>query len=401
MPAFKYALPMLAAAGYAYAECSTTATATIENSSQASEIASCSTFSGNIAVATGLSDDISFGQLKEIDGDLVIKNNQNIKRIDGAGLEKISGELSLLDNSQLAAVAFPKLDNVKKLTMIGLASLRNLGFDGGISNVEDLSIENTQLQNLNGIDLNKTKSIRIIANPSIANISMGVTNMTGAMEIGDNNADVVVSFPNLEHAGNMSFRSVGNLSLPALKDVSPGSFGIFKSKLKSFYAANFTEVKSDFSISNATELEDLSLPALSKVGAFRIENTNLAEITKLGKLKEANAALDISGKNLTKSSMTRASLAPRASSSAKANSSRLPMPAATVAPPEAPRLLTTLLRPWKCKLTSVSLVFSLSCSCKENTVLGSRKMPYRRKYSYTHRLGNIQFASGLDFRLGS
>lgn len=303
MPAFKYALPMLAAAGYAYAECSTTATTTIENSGDASAIATCTTFSGNIAVATGVSDDISFGQLKEIDGDLLIKNNQNIKRIDGAGLEKISGELSLLDNSQLAAVAFPKLDNVKKLTMIGLASLRNLGFDGGISNIEELSIENTQLQNLNGIDLNKTKSIRIIANPSIANISMGVTNMTGPMEIGDNNADVVVSFPNLEHAGNMSFRSVGNLSLPALKDISPGSFGIFKSKLKSFYASNFTEVKADLTISNCTELEDLSLPSLSKVGAFRIENTNLADITKLGKLKEANAALDISGKNLTKVEM--------------------------------------------------------------------------------------------------
>jgi len=303
MPAFKYALPMLAAAGYAYAECSTTATATIQNSGDASGIATCTTFSGNIAVATGLSDDISFGQLKEIDGDLLIKNNQNIKRVDGAGLEKISGELSLLDNSQLAAVAFPKLDNVKKLTMIGLASLRNLGFDGGISNIEELSIENTQLQNLNGIDLNKTNSIRIIANPSIANISMGVTNMTGPMEIGDNNADVVVSFPNLQHAGNMSFRSVGNLSLPALKDISPGSFGIFKSKLKSFYASNFTEVKADLTISNCTELEDLSLPSLTKVGAFRIENTNLAEITKLGKLKEANAALDISGKNLTKVEM--------------------------------------------------------------------------------------------------
>lgn len=303
MPAFKYALPMLAAAGYAYAECSTTATTTIQNSGDASAIATCTTFSGNIAVATGLSDDISFGQLKEIDGDLLIKNNQNIKRVDGAGLEKISGELSLLDNSQLAAVAFPKLDNVKKLTMIGLASLRNLGFDGGISNIEELSIENTQLQNLNGIDLNKTNSIRIIANPSIANISMGVTNMTGPMEIGDNNADVVVSFPNLQHAGNMSFRSVGNLSLPALKDISPGSFGIFKSKLKSFYASNFTEVKADLTISNCTELEDLSLPSLTKVGAFRIENTNLAEITKLGKLKEANAALDISGKNLTKVEM--------------------------------------------------------------------------------------------------
>lgn len=304
MPSIKYALPMLAAAGYASAACSASATKTIENSGDATAIASCSTYSGSIAVATGMADDISFGQLKEIDGDLTIETNNNVKRIDGNGLEKISGELSIKDTTQLAALSFPKLDEVKKLTFIGLASLRSLAFDKGITTVEDLWIQNTELQNLAGINLKKAKSVVITANKAITNITMGLTNLTGPVDISNNNAKVEVSFPNLESATNMSFRAVGNLSLPALKTVTPGSFGIFNSDLKSFYALNFTETKDAFTIFNNTQLEDMSLGSLEKVGSsFRVEsNTKLGEI-KMPELESVGAALDISGKNLTKVEM--------------------------------------------------------------------------------------------------
>lgn len=283
------------------AACSASATKTIENSGDATAIASCSTYSGSIAVATGMADDISFGQLKEIDGDLTIETNNNVKRIDGNGLEKISGELSIKDTTQLAALSFPKLDEVKKLTFIGLASLRSLAFDKGITTVEDLWIQNTELQNLAGINLKKAKSVVITANKAITNITMGLTNLTGPVDISNNNAKVEVSFPNLESATNMSFRAVGNLSLPALKTVTPGSFGIFNSDLKSFYALNFTETKDAFTIFNNTQLEDMSLGSLEKVGSsFRVEsNTKLGEI-KMPELESVGAALDISGKNLTK-----------------------------------------------------------------------------------------------------
>ncbi|CAI6338300.1 unnamed protein product [Periconia digitata] len=300
MPFLKYALPILAAATFASADCPTSDTVNIKSTSDVS-FSDCSSYKGKITLDKDFSGDLSFGNdLEEIDGDLLIEDNANIKRVDGPAIKKISGTFSIKRTPELAALSFPLLDEAKKLEMEGLPNLRNLNFDSEISSVDELSIENTQLQDLKGINLNKTNSIRIIANGAIANISMGIKNMTGAIEIKDNNADVTISFPNLEHAGNMSYRAVGNLSLPSLKEVSPGSFGIQNSKMGSFYASNFTDVKDALIIANNTELADLHVPALQKVGtSYRIEsNDKLSEIN-MPALEDVGAALDISGKNLT------------------------------------------------------------------------------------------------------
>ncbi|KAI7389378.1 hypothetical protein KC332_g14309, partial [Hortaea werneckii] len=53
MSAIRYIAPALAAVGHAAAQsCSVSATTTIQNGGDASAIASCSTFSGSIAIAT-------------------------------------------------------------------------------------------------------------------------------------------------------------------------------------------------------------------------------------------------------------------------------------------------------------------------------------------------------------
>ncbi|KAF1955519.1 hypothetical protein CC80DRAFT_516945 [Byssothecium circinans] len=294
-------LVLLCTANCLTAACSASATQTIENAGDASAIATCTTYSGNIAVATGMTDDLSLGTLEQISGDLRIEKNSNIKRVDGSGLKKITGELRLNDDSQIAALSFPKLTEVKTLTLTGLASLRNLNLDAEVTKCEKLDIQNTQLQDLKGINLEQAKTIIIANNPSIANISMKLTNITGALDLSFNNADVTVAFPKLESAQNISVRAVGNLSLPALSEVTPGSFGIFSSKMESFYAPNLTTVKEALTIVDNNQMKDLSFASLTDVGAsFLIENnTALGEVTKLPKLKNVGAALDISG-NLTK-----------------------------------------------------------------------------------------------------
>ncbi|KAF2642271.1 hypothetical protein P280DRAFT_262157 [Massarina eburnea CBS 473.64] len=301
MTVLRFALPALAAAGSAYAaSCSTSATATISNSGDASAIASCSTYSGSIAVATGMSDDLMLGSLKEISGDLIIEKNSNIKRVQADSLETITGEFRLNDDSQLAGLQFAKLNKVKSLTLTGLASLRELTFGSEVTECEKLDIENTQLQNLNGINLKKASSIIIANNPAINNISMQLTNLTGALDLSYNNADVMVQFPLLEAAQNISVRAVGNLSLPSLSTVDPGSFGIFSSKMESFYAPNLTTVAQALTIVDNNKMKNLSFVSLTDVkGSFLIENnTALSVLTDLPKLKNVGAALDISG-NLT------------------------------------------------------------------------------------------------------
>lgn len=300
MSLLKVALPALAVAGSAYAaSCSNSATSTIQNGGDATAIAACTTFSGSVAVATGVTDDISFdGNLKSIDGDLVIESNSGIQRFGSSSLQSISGKLTLNDVSQLAALSFPQLTEVDELTLKGLPNLRTLEFTKGITKADKLDIENTKLQDLNGIDLEEVSSIFIANNDDINSIEMKVTNITEFITLSFNNAEVNVSFPNLESANNISFRAIGSLSIPSLSKINSGSFGVFESdNLASLSAPNLTKIDGALVIDNNKGLKNISFASLTDVGAnLQIaNNTNLHEIDGLPKLKNVQAALDMSG----------------------------------------------------------------------------------------------------------
>jgi hypothetical protein len=279
------------------AACSTSGTATIQNGGDATAIATCTTYSGSVAVATGVSDDIALdGNLQVIDGDLVLEGNSDIKRFGSANLKTVSGKLTLNDVSQLAALSFPVLNEVDELTLKGLPNLRSLELN--ITKADKLDIENTKLQNLDGIDLDEVSSIFIANNDDITSIEMQVTNITEFITLSFNNAQVNVSFPKLASANNISFRAIGSLNIPALSKINSGSFGIFESdSLESVSAPNLTKIDGALVIDNNKGLKNISFASLTDVGAnLQIaNNTNLHEIDGLPKLKNVQAALDMSG----------------------------------------------------------------------------------------------------------
>jgi hypothetical protein len=279
------------------ASCSNSATSTIQNGGDATAIASCTTYSGSVAVATGVSEDIAFeGNLKVIDGDLVIESNSDIKRFSSSSLQTITGKLTLNDVSELAALSFPMLTEVDELTLKGLPNLRNLELN--ITKADKLDIENTKLQNLDGIDLEEVASIFIANNDDITSIEMQVTNITESITLSFNNAQVNVSFPKLQSANNISFRAIGSLNIPSLSKINSGSFGIFESEsLESVSAPNLTKIDGALVIDNNKGLKNISFASLTDVGAnLQIaNNTNLHKIDGLPKLKNVMAALDMSG----------------------------------------------------------------------------------------------------------
>lgn len=303
MSLLKIALPALAVAGSAYAACSTSGTATIENGGDATAIATCTTYSGSIAVATGVTEDLDLGSLKTIKGDMVIEGNSDIVRISGANLETVTGKLTFDNVAELASLSFPMLTEVDSLTLKGLPNLRALEFTTGISKCDHLDIENTKLQNLDGINLEEAADIFIANNNEIDTINfMNMTNITDFLTLSFNNALVNVSFPVLESANNISLRAIGSLDIPALSKINVGDFGIFESdSLESLSAPNLTKIDGALVINNNKGLKNISFDALTDVGAnLQIaNNTNLHEMEGLPELKNVQAALDMSG-NFTK-----------------------------------------------------------------------------------------------------
>jgi hypothetical protein len=292
----KIALPALAAASGAYAACSVSATTTIQNAGDASAIASCSTFSGNIAIATGTTDDISFPGVKKIKGDLIADTATELKQISASDLEELDGEMMLNDLTRLNAVNFPKLKAIDSIKWNALPNLQEIGFTAEVTKANKVDIQNTALRSLKGINIEEVDTVFIANNGYIDEISMQLGNVSTSLTLADNNEAVKVELPNLIWASNLTFRFCGSVSVPSLERLN-GSLGLYNNGFESFTAPNLTSVGEAVAIVANENLSNVSFPLLGKIsGNLQIaNNSKLIEVDGFPALKSINGAFDMSG----------------------------------------------------------------------------------------------------------
>lgn len=290
----KIALPVLATASTAYAACSISATTTIQNSGDASALASCSTFSGNIAIATGATGPLAIDGVQKITGNLVAETNPNVTVLSGDSLEEIEGDFKLQDVRSLNSISFPQLSTVGTLKWISVSVLSTLEL--AITQADGIDIENTQLQSLVGINLETVGDVKIVNNKFINEITMQVTNITGALVFEGNNPELVVKLDQLKAANNLTFQGCSSIDLPVLTSLND-SLVLLKNSLESFIAPNVTTIGNSLIVNDNTELTNVSFPQLTEVSrALQIaNNTALEAIDGLPKLKKIGADLDLHG----------------------------------------------------------------------------------------------------------
>ncbi|KAF4312912.1 hypothetical protein GTA08_BOTSDO01114 [Botryosphaeria dothidea] len=291
----KYALPVIAAAAGANAACSASATTTIQNSGDATAIASCSTFSGSIAIATEAAGDISLNSVQEITGTLIANNATGLTGLSADSLEKI-GTFELTQLTVLQTLNFPKLAEVDKIDWTSLPALSQLSFTSGVKQAGSVNIQNTFLSSLDGIDLEEVDTFFIANNNYLQDITVQFKNINEALTLSANGDKLKAEFPNLEWAFNMTFRNVSTISTPSLATLN-GSLGFYGDKIESYEAANLTQVGGSLSFVGNGNLKNISLDALEKVsGGFQIaDNPNLGGNVSFPALKSVGGALDFSG----------------------------------------------------------------------------------------------------------
>lgn len=297
---YRLALPVLAVAGSAYAACSHTATSTIQNQGDASAIASCKTFSGNIAVKTDVAGVIALDGVQVIDGNVAVQDNEKLQQLSADSLEEITGDLIVKEAPELNAVNFPKIKSVGSIEFVGLPALQNLGFDAEIEQADRIRIENTNLQSLEGINIETVETMFIANNKYIQQIDMQLGNVSDALTLSTNNPRVNVTFSNMIWAANLTFRNCSSVDLPSLESVNR-TFSLIGNVFESFSSPNLTTVGGALVVSNNVELTNISFPQLTKVG-FNVEianNTKLREIEAFPKLQKISGALDMNG-NMSK-----------------------------------------------------------------------------------------------------
>jgi hypothetical protein len=189
----------------------------------------------------------------------------------------------------------PSLARVNNINLIALPALQQLSFTHGVTEAGNVTISNTQLNTLDGINPETADIFDVNNNPYLTNIDMQTANITQTLNIQANSYDLTASFPNLEFAFNMTFRSCSEINLPSLVAVN-GSLGFYSNYFQNFSAANFTTTGQSLIFDDNPTLTTLSLPNLTQInGGYQIANNTELKTLAFPELKVIAGALDFSG----------------------------------------------------------------------------------------------------------
>lgn len=293
----KYLAPVVAIAGHAVAQSScSAATTTIQNNGDASGLASCTTFSGSIAIATGTTENIELNSIRRITGDLIANNVSEITSISADSLETIDGSFNLKRNEILSNLNFPQLNEVEEIDWDGLPGLQGLSFTNRIKKATTVSIVNTQLSSLEGIDLETVEGVSIQNNEYLDEITMQLGNVSDIFQLFANGRNVSLSLPNLIWANRLNIANCSSVMLPSLASVN-GTLGLYSNFFERMQAPNLTDVGGTLAINNNNALTNISFPELTIVsGGLTIQNnTELSDVSGFPLLETVGGALDMYG----------------------------------------------------------------------------------------------------------
>lgn len=292
----------------AAAECSTSGTTTIIASADATALASCTTYSGSVAIQTSLStakdsnghQQIQVDKIQKIDGNLTITDNTDLAQVTFTSLKEVTGVFQCGPLSGMASLNMPSLSTVNQMNLTALPVLQAVNFGAvGITKARSILITNTGLSSLDGFsNLESVESLNINNNQALQNVTLNFGYITKSCEIVDNNGlttGLNVNFPSLQTAQNMTFRSCSDIKLPALQNVTD-ELGFYGNYFTSFLAPNLTTVRGLVFVDNP-ELTNISCPSATSInGTYLIaNNTALTKINGFPNLELVGGALEFSG----------------------------------------------------------------------------------------------------------
>ncbi|KAL2269149.1 hypothetical protein VTJ83DRAFT_3995 [Remersonia thermophila] len=298
----KYLVPALAAFGSAAAQAGTCTvsggTTTVNSQAEATKLASCRTVRGSVVLGkqTGAAIDISGPQ--QITGDLRVEDNGDLETLSSSTLTSVGGAFVLKNVTKINAINFSKLTSVRALQWQSLSLLSSITL-GPLSSADEVTISDTVLQSLEGIDLTNVKKFNINNNRRLQQFSSKLATLDEELIIQANGIGLglTVDLPNLVWAANMAIANVTKFSVPSLKVVN-GSARFDSNFFESFSAPNLTHTeKGDISFVGNAALNNLTFPRLTVIGGGLLvaNNTALDEINAFSKLERVGGAIKLRG----------------------------------------------------------------------------------------------------------
>ncbi|KAE9377743.1 hypothetical protein N431DRAFT_461328 [Stipitochalara longipes BDJ] len=276
-------------------------TATINSNADASQYSSCSSISGSVVIGSAASGDIQLNGPQTIGGDLTILNATALTSFSSSSIEQIKGTFHVEALTLLSTLQMNVLTAVKTINFVSLPNLGSLTFSSGVTSAQSVTVSNTFLNTLAGINVTTVTTLQVDNNPHLIEFTSQLGNISSAAVFNANGANLAVSFPFLTWASNLTFRDVGSVDLPSLQVIN-GSLGFYENSLETINLPNLTTVGSfatgvgSLAFVDNTALTNISVNALKSVGgADQIANNTLLSSISFPALVDVGGAIDFSG----------------------------------------------------------------------------------------------------------
>jgi hypothetical protein len=272
-------------------------TATINSPADATALADCQTISGSVLISNSSGNTIQLDGPQKIDGDLICEDNGAIITLSSSTLTEITGTFNLQRVKLLSTLSFPSLKSVGTIFFLTLNALSEFTFTQKITQANNITLSDTFLSKLDGIDVTSLSGdFNINNNRFLTEFTTQIGNLSGVLTIQANGLNTDVSMPNLIWINEMQISNVSNFSTPSLAAVN-GSARFDSNYFTAFQAPNLTETGSDISFVSNGLLTNISFPALTTVGGGLTiaNNTELKSIAGLGGLQSVGGAVLFAG----------------------------------------------------------------------------------------------------------
>ncbi|KXJ90800.1 GPI-anchored cell wall organization protein ecm33 [Microdochium bolleyi] len=273
-------------------------TATVQSSADATAVAKCGKFDGNIVISKSYSGAIDLGGLQRIGGDLTALDNENITSLSANFLQEIGGKLSLKNLINLSGMSLMRLSSVDTIEWVTLRKLANptLGITG-ITKASSILVADTTIKTLEGLNVDSLSFINLNNNREIVTFKSNIKSISDRMIIDSNGLKMQMDMPNLIWASNLTISNVTTFSAPALKTIN-GSMSFSSNYFTSVSFPNLTKLEEGtFSFISNPQLTNLTLPLLKSVGGGLVvaNNTALSAINGFPTLETVGGAIGIRG----------------------------------------------------------------------------------------------------------
>jgi len=251
---------------------------------------------GSVEIGTDAGSNIDLSGPQEITGDFSVLNNGVLENFSSSSLRTVGGAFTMNNVTKLSTLTFSSLTSVRALAWQSVTNLNAVTL-GPLSKADEVTISDTFLDTLTGLNLTTVKKLDINNNRRLKKFTTQLENLGDNLNIQANGIGLDIDLPNLAWIANMTIANVTKFAVPSLQVVN-GSMRFDSNYFETFNAPNLTHTESgDISFVGNGALNNMTFPKLTSIGGGLLiaNNTGLDKVTYFSKLTDVGGAIKLRG----------------------------------------------------------------------------------------------------------